>query len=250
MNKDFEQRVLELNEAIKNSKKIVFFSGAGVSTESGIPDFKSKDGLYNQHDIRFDAYTPEYLLSKDCLVKDPEVFFEFYRQKLDCRGVQPNIAHYKMAELESTGKKVSVVTQNIDCLHQKAGSNNIREIHGSTGLNYCCNCKEEYGADFIFESDGGVPKCPKCGGVVRPNVTLYGESLPEKAWVDACTDIINADLVIVCGTSLTVYPAAGILGYVNPARLVIINRDRTQYDSRAWLVFHENLGDVFSRVEF
>lgn len=249
MSQTFEERIAELNQRIKDSQRIVFFSGAGVSTESGIPDFRSKDGLYNQKDVRFENYRPEYLLSKNCLQNEPNVFFEFYRQKLDCRGIEPNVTHRKMAELERAGKDVCVVTQNIDGLHQKAGSEKVCEIHGTTERNYCEDCHAEYGANFIFESSTDIPVCPECGGAVRPDVTLYGEGLPHEAWVDAMQAIHKADLVVVCGTSLTVYPAASMLDFIPYSKIVIVNRDETKYDRRAALVFHESLGEVFSQIE-
>lgn len=248
MDVTFEERISRLNRAIKESKRIVIFSGAGVSTESGIPDFRSKDGLYNRKDIQFEAYTPEYLLSKSCLLKTPKVFYEFYRQKLDCREAEPNITHLKVAELERLGKQVSVVTQNIDMLHRKAGSTRVHEIHGSIGVNYCHFCEEPHSADFIFDCSDDIPRCTKCGAMVRPSVVLYEEGLPEDAWNEAVHDIMEADLVIVCGTSLTVYPAAGLIRFVPSKKLVVINRDPTYLDSRANILFHENLGDVFSCV--
>lgn len=245
----FEKRIEELNKLVAASKRIVFFSGAGVSTESGIPDFRSKDGLYNQNDIQFEAFSPEYLLSKECLQNNPNVFYEFYRQKLDCRTVNPNIAHYLMAELERHGKIVSVVTQNIDDLHGKAGSTVVDEIHGTTRKNYCEDCMKEYDSNHIFESGESIPRC-ECGGKIRPDVTLYGENLPWQAWNNATDHLRNADLVIVCGTSLSVWPAAGMISYVPPRKLVIVNRDTTSMDGHASLVFHEEMGEVFSRVEF
>ena len=245
----FDERMSEFNKLIRNSKRIVFFSGAGVSTESGIPDFRSKDGLYNQKDIRFDKFTPEYLLSVECLRDNPEVFYEFYRQKLDCRTINPNVTHFKMAELSNHGKIVSIVTQNIDGLHQKAGSTVVDEIHGTTQRNYCESCMREFDADYIFETTEDIPHCSDCGGIIRPDVTLYGEGLPHNAWVDANIHIRNADLVVVCGTSLSVYPAAGLLDYVPMNKLVIINRDETYKDKQASIVFHENLSEVFSRIE-
>lgn len=245
---DFEQRLVKLQQIITNSKHIAFFGGAGVSTESGIPDFRSKDGLYNQHDVKFDAYQPEYLLSHDCLFNEPKVFYEYYRQKLDCRNIEPNITHFKLAELEKNGKRISVITQNIDGLHQKAGSREVYELHGTTKRNYCANCGEQYDGDYIFNNDSSIVRCPKCKtGLIRPDVTLYGETLPED--YEKAMDILKkADVMIVAGTSLTVYPAAYLVRYFNGEHLVIINRDETSADSHANLVFHENLGEVFSRI--
>lgn len=243
----FEKRIEELNKLVAASKRIVFFSGAGVSTESGIPDFRSKDGLYNQKDIRFEAYEPEYLLSIHCLRSNPNVFYEFYRQKLDCRNIKPNVAHYKMAELEKHGKTVSIVTQNIDDLHGKAGSTVVDEIHGTTRRNHCERCLKEYDQNYIFDSDQDIVFC-ECGGMIRPDVTLYGESLPLSAWDNAVNHLKNADLVIVCGTSLSVWPAAGLISSVPVNKLVIVNRDVTARDDYACLVFHEEMGEVFGKI--
>lgn len=245
----FEERINELNRLIKESKSIVFFGGAGVSTESGIPDFRSKDGLYNTPNVGFEEYSPEYLLSHDCLVRKPEVFYEFYRQMLDCRKILPNITHIKLAQMEKAGKSITIVTQNIDGLHQKAGSNNVLEVHGSTLRNYCSRCYKRFGAEAIFEAKESVPICPECGhGTIRPEVTLYGESLPEDFFraEEVCA---KADLMIVAGTSLTVYPAANLVTGFTRKNLVIINRDSTDKDRYANLVFHESLGEVFSKVE-
>ncbi len=240
---------VKLNEIVRECEHIVFFGGAGVSTESGIPDFRSKDGLYNQHDIKFDRYSPEYLLSIDCLEDRPEVFYEFYRQKLDTHGIEPNRAHYKLAEMEKAGKLDGVITQNIDGLHQRAGSRNVQEVHGSTLRNYCMKCHEKYPADFIFKSEGPIPRCPKCGGMVRPDVTLYGEGLPQSAWIESTRLVYNADCLIIGGTSLVVQPAAS-LAYDFPGKyLIIINRDRTAKDRDATLVFHENISSVLDKIQ-
>lgn len=207
---------------------MVFFGGAGVSTESGVPDFRSKDGLYNRRDVRFEKYRPEYLLSRECLENEPEVFFEFYRQKMDARGVEPNAAHFALRRLEESGKLKAVVTQNIDALHQKAGSKNVFEIHGTTARNYCVRCRREYGADFIFDSPDPVPRC-ECGGVVRCDVTLYGEALPERAVEGAICAIAAADMLIIGGTSLTVYPAASYVGYFRGRHIALINKEHLDY---------------------
>lgn len=214
----------KLKKWIGASKKTVFFGGAGVSTESGIPDFRSKDGLYNRRDVRFDAYRPEYLLSSDCLENEPEVFFEFYRQKLDTRSCSPNPAHLTLARLERENRLSSVITQNIDSLHQRAGSRRVIELHGSTARNYCSACGRVFGPDAIFNSAEPVPRC-SCGGMIRPDVTLYGEQLPERAVEEALEEISSADLLIIGGTSLTVYPAASFVGYFSGAHRVVINRD-------------------------
>lgn len=188
-----------LQKYIEESNNIVFFGGAGVSTESGIPDFRSKDGLYNQHDIKFERYEPEYLLSKECLNNNPKVFYEFYRQKMDTRNAEPNITHKILAKLEQTGKLKAIVTQNIDGLHQKAGSKNVFEIHGTTQRNYCSKCGKEYPSDYLFKTDESIPKC-ECGGLIRPDITLYGEQLPEKTVNGAVEAISEADCLIVGGT--------------------------------------------------
>ncbi len=242
-------RFEELNQIIRESKHIVFFGGAGVSTESGIPDFRSKDGLYNQHDVQFDMFTPEYLLSSDCLYRNSRVFFEFYRQKMNVEGIEPNAAHKKLAEMEQKGKLDCVITQNIDGLHQKAGSRTVYEIHGSTLRNYCDKCKRKYAADHIFKSEEPVPHCPACGGLIRPDVTLYGEMLPETAWARSQECIRRADCMIVGGTSLSVYPAASLLDYFYGKHLILINRDATSRDRSATMVFHESIGKVMSAIE-
>ena len=215
----------KLKEYINESNNIVFFGGAGVSTESGIPDFRSKDGLYNHHDIQFDQYKPEYLLSRNCLYNNPKVFYEFYRQKLDTRNVEPNITHKVLAKMEADGKVNAIVTQNIDGLHQKAGSKNVFEIHGTTQRNYCSKCGKSYPADFLYEFKDSIPKC-ECGGLIRPDVTLYGEGLPKAAVSDALNAISRADMLIVGGTSLQVYPAAQFITYFQGNHLVVINKEK------------------------
>ena len=219
-----DQKIKRLAGMIDECDNIVFFGGAGVSTESGIPDFRSADGLYNRRDVRFDGYEPEYLLSHDCLVKEPKVFFEFYRQKLDTRSVKPNGAHYALAELEKQGKLKAIVTQNIDGLHQLAGSKNVFEIHGTTAENHCMRCGKSYPSDHIFKCGEDVPRC-SCGGVIRCGVTLYGEQLPENAVRGAVDAIAHADMLIIGGTSLSVYPAASYVDYFRGRYLAVINRD-------------------------
>lgn len=238
----------KLNKIINESKKTVFFGGAGVSTESGIPDFRSKNGLYNVRDVQFEQYSPEYLLSIDCLEDEPEVFYEFYRQKLETSGIKPNKAHYKLAELEKAGKLAGIITQNIDGLHQKAGSENVAEVHGSTYRNYCMRCGKRYPADYIFKSGTGLPRCTECRGLVRPDVTLYGEMLPEDQIAKADSYMRGAETLIVGGTSLTVWPAAGYVSRFRGQHLIIINRDATAYDHAAELVFHDSIGEVLSHV--
>ena len=228
MSTTLDEKIAKLQSFIDSARSAVFFGGAGVSTESGVPDFRSKDGLYNIRDVRFDGYRPEYLLSHTCLVREPEVFFEFYRQKMDARGVKPNAAHLKLAELERAGKLAAVVTQNIDGLHQKAGSVNVFEIHGTTERNYCQRCGKPFPADFIYDCAEPVPRCD-CGGIVRCDVTLYEEPLPDEAVRGAVSAIANADLLIIGGTSLTVYPAASYVRYFRGDHLVIINKEHLSY---------------------
>lgn len=243
-----EQKVAELNRIIRECKHIVFFGGAGVSTESGIPDFRSKDGLYNQHDVQFEKYSPEYLLSDSCLYDHPDVFFEFYRQKLDTSGIEPNRAHYKLAEMEKAGKLDGIITQNIDGLHQRAGSVNVQEVHGTTYRNYCMKCHAKYPYDYIFKSEGPIPKCSKCGGIVRPDVTLYGEGLPREAWVESKKLVQKADCLIIGGTSLMVQPAASLTYDFSGKYLIVINRDKIMTDRRAALEFRESIGEVLDSI--
>lgn len=227
---------------ISESRRIVAFTGAGASTESGIKDFRSVDGLYHQ---KFD-YPPETIISHSFLERKPEYFFDFYREKMLPLGYEPNITHLTFAEWEREGKLKAVVTQNIDGLHQKAGSQRVYELHGSVLRNYCLRCGKRYPAEFIRDSKG-IPTC-SCGGMVRPDVVLYEEGLDSHTLEKSIQAIAQADLMIVAGTSLTVYPAAGLLRYYTGNRLVLINRDITPYDAKADLVFHESLGDVFSQL--
>ena len=227
---------------ITESDNIVFFGGAGVSTESGIPDFRSTDGLYHQ---KFD-YQPETILSHTFFYQNPEYFFRFYREKMLPLDYQPNEAHKKLAALEQAGKLRAIVTQNIDGLHQKAGSKKVYELHGSVLRNYCTRCGKFYSAEFVKNAPG-IPRC-SCGGIVKPDVVLYEESLDEQTIAGSVKAIQSADMLIVAGTSLTVYPAAGLINYYRGSRLVLINRDETPYDGNADLVLHESLGDVFSQL--
>ncbi|MBQ7613602.1 MAG: NAD-dependent protein deacylase [Butyrivibrio sp.] len=243
-----EDEVRKLKELIDNSDNIVFFGGAGVSTESGIPDFRSKDGLYNQHDVRFDKYQPEYLLSHSCLVYEPKVYYEFHRQKMDTRNIEPNNAHKYLAALERMGKLKAIVTQNIDGLHQKAGSKVVYEIHGSALRNYCMSCGKEYPSDYIFLSEEPIPKC-SCGGVIRPDITLYEEGLPEDQVSGAIDSIARADMLIIGGTSLTVYPAASFVNYFRGKNLVIINRDKIDIrKAENTLVINRKIGELFAEL--
>jgi NAD-dependent deacetylase len=238
----------KLRDMIDESKYIVFFGGAGVSTESGIPDFRSKDGLYNQRDVQFDKYQPEYLLSHSCLVYEPKVYYEFHRQKMDTRNIEPNNAHKYLAALEKTGKLKAVVTQNIDGLHQKAGSKTVYEIHGSALRNYCMKCRKEYPSDYIFTSTEPIPKCD-CGGTIRPDITLYEEGLPDDQVEGAISSIASADMLIIGGTSLTVYPAASFINYFKGKNLVIINRDKINVRvGQNTLVINEKIGQVFTEL--
>jgi len=240
--------VERLKELIDASDNIVFFGGAGVSTESGIPDFRSKDGLYNQHDVRFDMYQPEYLLSHSCLVYEPKVYYEFHRQKMDTRNIEPNNAHKYLAKLEEMGKLKAIVTQNIDGLHQKAGSKVVYEIHGSALRNYCMSCGKEFPSDYIFESEEPIPRC-SCGGVVRPDITLYEEGLPEDQVSGAIDSIARADMLIIGGTSLTVYPAASFVNYFRGKNLVIINRDKIDVrQAENTLVINRKIGELFAEL--
>ena len=242
------EQVEKLKALIDGSDNIVFFGGAGVSTESGIPDFRSKDGLYNQHDVRFDKYQPEYLLSHSCLVYEPKVYYEFHRQKMDTRNIEPNNAHKYLAALEKTGKLKAVVTQNIDGLHQKAGSRVVYEIHGSALRNYCMSCGKEFPSGYIFESDEPIPKC-NCGGTVRPDITLYEEGLPEDQVSGAIDAIARADMLIIGGTSLSVYPAASFVNYFRGKSLVVINESNIAVrEAQNTLVIREKIGKVFTEL--
>ena len=231
-----------LREWIEKSDNIVFFGGAGVSTESGIPDFRSVDGLYRQ---KFE-YPPETIISHSFYERDPAYFFRFYREKMMPLGFEPNITHKKLAQLEQAGKLRAVVTQNIDGLHQKAGSKQVYELHGSVLRNYCTRCNKFHTAEFVKNADG-IPRC-SCGGIIKPDVVLYEEGLDEDVIDCALQAISNADVLIVGGTSLTVYPAAGLIRYYRGKKLVLINRDETPYDTYANLVLHESLGEVFSQL--
>ena len=233
---------MTLQQMIDESKSIVFFGGAGVSTESGIPDFRSVDGLYNQHY----KWPPEEMLSHTFYERMPEEFFRFYRDKLLPLDAQPNAAHLKLAELEAAGRLSAVVTQNIDGLHTKAGSKKVYELHGSVWRNYCQKCGKFYGPEYIRNTQG-IPRC-ECGGRIKPDVVLYEEGLDDSVVSGAVHAIRSADMMIVAGTSLTVYPAAGLLRYFRGKHLVLINRDATPYDNMAELVIHDRVGQVLSAI--
>ena len=233
-----------LQQMVDGSSKIVFFGGAGVSTESGIPDFRSEDGLYRQKY----RYPPETMLSHTFFEEHPAEFFDFYRDKMLCPGAQPNAAHKKLAELERAGKLAAVVTQNIDGLHQKAGSKNVFELHGSVLRNHCTRCGKFYPLEFIRGSEG-IPRC-SCGGVVKPDVVLYEESLDRRTLEGAVRAITDADMLIVGGTSLVVYPAAGLVDFYRGTRLVLINRSPTPLDRRAdLLVISGKIGETLAKIQ-
>jgi len=233
---------MTLQEMINDSKSIVFFGGAGVSTESGIPDFRSVDGLYNQ---KYD-YPPETMLSHTFFETHTAEFFKFYRDKMICQGVKPNKAHLKLAELERAGKLTAVVTQNIDGLHTLAGNKKVYELHGSVHRNYCTKCGKFYGIDAIINSDG-VPRC-ECGGIIKPDVVLYEEGLDNDIVNGAVAAIASCDMLIVAGTSMTVYPAAGLIRYFRGKYLVEINRDATAIDDQCDLVIHDKVGETLGRI--
>ena len=232
----------QLQKIIDHSSRIVFFGGAGVSTESGIPDFRSQDGLYNQ---KYD-YPPETILSHSFFERFPEEFYRFYRDKLIVTDAKPNAAHLYLAELEKQGKLTAVITQNIDGLHQAAGSKNVLELHGSLLRNYCAKCHKRYDADYVQRAPG-VPRCD-CGGIVRPDVVLYEEGLDEYTLSESVRRIREADMLIVGGTSLVVYPAAGLINYFRVKRLAIVNKSATQYDRMAGLAINDSIGKVFSQL--
>lgn len=231
-----------LKQWVQESERVVFFGGAGVSTESGIPDFRSVDGLYRQ---KFD-YPPETIISHRFFEQKPAYFFHFYREKMLPLDHAPNTTHKKLAQWEQSGKLSAVITQNIDGLHQKAGSKRVYELHGSVLRNYCMLCGKFHDAGFIKKSDG-IPRC-SCGGIVKPDVVLYEESLDQNTLEKSIVAIQSADVLMVAGTSLTVYPAAGLVNYYRGNRLVLINRDVTPYDDQADLVIHASLGTVFSQL--
>ena len=237
-----DQAIETLSRWVQESDNIVFFGGAGVSTESGIPDFRSVDGLYNQKW----AFPPETILSHSFFERNPEEFYRFYHEKLVIRGAKPNAAHLRLAELEREGKLKAVLTQNIDGLHQAAGSQEVLELHGSTHRCYCARCRRPYPAEFINDCEG-VPRCG-CGGVVRPDVVLYEEPLDEDVIDKSVRYIARADMLIIGGTSLNVYPAAGLINYYRGHKLVLVNRGVTPRDSEADLIVRGNIGEVFSQI--
>ena len=243
MRGDGMSQIEQLQKLIDESKRIVFFGGAGVSTESGIPDFRSTDGLYHQTY----AYPPETILSHTFFMKKTEEFYRFYKDKMICLDAKPNAAHLKLAELEAVGKLTAVVTQNIDGLHQLAGSKKVLELHGSVLRNYCMRCGKFYDAKHILNSSG-IPKC-ECGGIVKPDVVLYEEGLDDQVMSESINHISNADLLIIGGTSLVVYPAAGMVRYFRGNKLVLLNKSTTSADEHATLCIRDSIGQVLKQIQ-
>ncbi len=242
-NQNRQEKIMKFLEMVEKSDYIVFFGGAGVSTESGIPDFRSVDGLYNQ---QYD-YPPETILSHTFYRRNTKEFYRFYRNKMLCLDAKPNMAHKKLAELEEVGKVRAVITQNIDGLHQLAGSKKVLELHGSVHRNYCENCHHFYDANYILESKE-VPHCKECGGDIKPDVVLYEEGLDNKTIQEAVSYISQADMLIIGGTSLAVYPAAGLVDYYQGNKLVLINKTSTPRDHMADLVLQESIGELFGKI--
>lgn len=245
---NFEEKIEAFQKIYDEAKNIVFFGGAGVSTESGIPDFRSQDGLYGQEW----KYPPETIISRSFFDANPVEFYRFYRKKLIIKNVEPNTAHLQLAKMEQRGKLKAVVTQNIDGLHQKAGSKNVFELHGSTLRNFCMNCGAKYDIDFIAESENSpdkLPHCTKCNGLVKPDVVLYEEGLDQNVINGAINAIRNADTLIIGGTSLVVYPAAGLIDYFNGDKIILINKSETSNDYKANLVIHESIGKVLGALK-
>lgn len=237
------EAIEKFKNAVEECNYIVFFGGAGVSTESGIPDFRSTDGLYNQKY----KYPPETMVSHTFYVKRTEEFFEFYKDKMLFPDAMPNAAHKKLAELEQQGKLKAVVTQNIDGLHQKAGSKEVLELHGSVNRNYCTKCQKFFGLDYVIKSEG-VPKCDECGSIIKPDVVLYEEGLDSSIIARTIDHISHADMLIIGGTSLVVYPAAGLIDYFKGKYLVVINMAPTPRDKNADILINGKIGEVFSQI--
>lgn len=238
-----DEKINEFIKIINESNNIVFFGGAGVSTESGIPDFRSKDGLYNQKY----KFPPEEILSHTFFMNNTGEFYKFYRDKMNSLKYEPNITHLKLAKLEKIGKLKAIITQNIDGLHQKAGSRVVYELHGSVLRNYCMKCKKAYSADYIFSNEN-IPICD-CGGLIKPDVVLYGEMLDDDIVSKSIEEIKNAEVLIIGGTSLTVYPANSLIYYFKGKKLILINKDFTQMDNMADLVINDSLGNVFKKLD-
>ena len=237
-------KIEELQKIINESTGIVFFGGAGVSTESGIPDFRSQDGLYNQ---KYD-YPPEEILSSRFFFNNTKEFYKFYFDKLINLDVKPNDCHLKLKELEDVGKLKCVITQNIDGLHEMAGSKNVITLHGTVYKNHCIDCNKQYDLDYVLKYKNDIPKC-ECGGIIKPNVVLYEEALDDQDITLAISNIVEADTLIIGGTSLNVYPAAGLIRYFNGKNLIIINKDATSYDDLATLVIREPIAKVFKEIK-
>lgn len=235
----------KLKQLVGSSNNIVFFGGAGVSTESNIPDFRSANGLYNEKNNK--SYAPEQILSHTFFNRHTDEFFEFYREKMIYKDAKPNAAHIALAQLEKIGKLKAVVTQNIDGLHQMAGSKNVLELHGSIHRNYCARCGKFFNLDHILDTEG-IPKCDECGGIIKPDVVLYEEALDMNTMNKATLAISEADILIIGGTSLTVYPAAGLINYYRGNKLILINKAETPQDGRANLVFHDSIGKILKQV--
>ncbi|CEQ16847.1 NAD-dependent protein deacylase [Paraclostridium sordellii] len=239
-------KIEELKELIKTSNNIVFFGGAGTSTESGIPDFRSSNGLFNE---KLNCnFTPEQLVSHTFFVRYPEDFFKFYKDKLIYKNAKPNKAHIALAELEKCGKLKAIITQNIDGLHQMAGSKNVFELHGSVHRNYCENCRKFYNLDDMLNLDGIVPHCEECGSIVKPDVVLYEEALDDEVVNKAISAISKADLLIIGGTSLVVYPAAGFINYFKGKNIVVINKDNIKLNKNNVLEINESIGEVLNKA--
>lgn len=238
-----DAKVQKFAELVQGSDNIVFFGGAGVSTESGIPDFRSVDGLYNQEY----QYPPEAILSHSFYESNPEEFYRFYRNKMLILDAKPNMAHKKLAQLEQEGKLKAIITQNIDGLHQAAGSKNVLELHGSIHRNYCTQCHKFFDAEYMLHTTG-VPTCDKCGGIIKPDVVLYEEGLDMDTMEAAVNYIQRADMLIIGGTSLVVYPAAGLIRYYQGHKLVLINKSSTSMDQNADLLIAEPIGQVFGQI--
>ena len=239
------EKILKLKEIIDNSNYIVFFGGAGVSTESNIPDFRSEKGLYNA--IRKYNYSPEEMLSRDFFDKNTEMFYKYYKENIMYLDAKPNDAHVALSQLEKLGKLKAVITQNIDGLHQKAGSKSVFELHGSILKNFCMNCNKQYTAQYIIQ-EKGVPYCDKCKGKIKPGIVLYGEGLDNDVLNNSVEHIIKSDTIIVGGTSLVVYPAAGLINYFKGKNLVLINKTSTPYDRKANLIINESIGSVLRQT--
>lgn len=236
----------KLKAIIETSNNIVFFGGAGVSTESSIPDFRSQTGIYKT--INNYSYDPEVMLSHSFFINHPEDFFDFYKTKMIYIDAKPNNAHYALAKLEKLGKLKAVITQNIDGLHQAAGSKNVLELHGSVHRNYCTKCGKKYELNYILNSSSLIPRCEECNGVVRPDVVLYEEGLDSNVLEKSLNYIKNADVLIIGGTSLVVYPAAGLIQYYNGNKLILINKSSTPYDNRANLIFHNSISNILDEA--